>query len=190
MSKDRFVLCDDCLAAYRALRLNPASTYTLNIMPFGSLSWSDEHPDGGERLGRSGPHRTCTSSLVRLASVRTRMWRSEPIPPQSLALWEDARRVLPEWPGFHRLTLSPEQMTSLEACASELDDFMGAVAARFPKVTITSDGSGVAHFRAERTPDPTERHPLLNRIIDIAAKVIAAAVLLYLGIALLRSALG
>jgi hypothetical protein len=43
-------------------------------------------------------------------------------------------------------------MSSLEASEKELEDLMGAIARRFPDVTVTDRGGGVVHFRAERRP--------------------------------------
>ena len=37
-----FALCSECLAKYRALRLDTEARYSLNIMPLGTLVWSDE----------------------------------------------------------------------------------------------------------------------------------------------------
>lgn len=185
----RFVLCPECHEAYRALRLESTSSYSLNVMPLGTLVWPDEHPEGGMPLEREGPHKECRASLIRLANARTLLWRSGSVPEGSMEVWEEARRVLPDWPGFHRLTLSPEQMSSLDGCADELDDFLGAVTARFPNVTITDDGSGVTHFRAQRSLDLPVRHPALNRALDIAARVIGALLILLVGLVVIRGAL-
>jgi hypothetical protein len=104
-------------------------------------------------------------------------------------VWEEARRVIPDWPGFHRLALNPDQLSSLDGCAAELDDVLGTIAARFPYVTITDDGSGVTHFRAQRSVDLSVRHPALNRALDVAARVIGALLILAVSFVIIRGAL-
>lgn len=120
-----FELCPECLANYSSLRPKVDASYVLNVMPLCSLVWPDEHPNGNIV---SGPgHEICRASIIRLAGARTDLWRSGMIPAELQTLWDEARRVMPEWPGFLRLSLDAHQIDSLAGCAEELDDVMGAM---------------------------------------------------------------
>jgi hypothetical protein len=112
--------------------------------------WSDEHPERGAAIGAESGHEGCRVSIIRLAAARTRLWKTGAISEESQELWAQAQRLIPNWPGFLRLSLSPEQHRSLEACAGELDDFLGAVAKDYPQVTVTHKGGGLTEFSARR----------------------------------------
>jgi hypothetical protein len=150
----QFTLCGECQAKYAALRFDPRATYVLNTIPLCSLMWTDEHPDRDFAIWR---HTSCRNSIIRLAAARTQLWRNGAVPEESRGLWEEARRLLPEWPGFDRLVLDVEQMQSLEACVAETEDFMSTAASYFPAVTKTDEGGGVIRFSATRDPSSRNR---------------------------------
>jgi hypothetical protein len=91
---------------------------------------------------------------MRLAGARTQLWRSGSVPEDLRELWDAARRLLPDWPGFRRLSLDPEQMESLDACLEELAGFMQAVQQDYPDATTTDEGGGLRRFTARRTTEP------------------------------------
>jgi hypothetical protein len=91
---------------------------------------------------------------MRLAGARTQLWRSGSVPEDLRELWDAARRLLPGWPGFRRLSLDCEQMGSLDACLEELADFMHAVQQDHPDATTTDEGGGLRRFAARRTTEP------------------------------------
>ena len=153
----RFALCPECQTKYAALRFDPAAVYSLNIMPLNSLIWADEHPDANFVIWCDDSHEHCRTFIIRLVWARTQLWRTGSVPEESHELWEDARRLLPDWPGFRRLSLDRKQMASLDSCVDEMDDFMDAVRARFPNVTTTSEGGGLTTFTATRHPSPAPR---------------------------------
>ena len=147
-----FTLCPDCLAKYDALRYDPECTHTLDIVPLGSLVWPDEHPEEWYRNCCVG----CRETIQRLVSARTSLWREREIPQCYRAFWAEAQQAIPHWPGFQRLTLSDDKMTSLRGCAEEMDDLMSAIHEDFPKVTFTDRGGGLSEFSATRR-EPSRR---------------------------------
>ena len=148
-----FVLCPEGLARYAALRFDPAADYGLCSMPLCSLVWPDEHPGGAVVDDYDGTHQQCRASVLRLAGARTQLWRSGSVPEDLRGLWDAARRLLPDWPGFRRLSLDREQLESLDACVEELADFMQAVQQDYD-VTTTDEGGGLRRFTARRTTEP------------------------------------
>jgi hypothetical protein len=141
-----FTLCPECLDQYAALRHDPAAICSLCPLPLCSLMWADEHP-------KDGPpnHEPCSLSIIRLAGARTGLWKSGEIPEHSRELWAEAQRMMPNWPGFLRLSLNEAQRDSLEACKEELDEFVGAMAKDFPEMTFTDKGGGVIGLTARRS---------------------------------------
>jgi hypothetical protein len=81
------------------------------------------------------------------------------IPTELQTLWDEARHVMPEWPGFLRLSLDAQQMDSLDGCAEELDDVMGAIRKDFPHITTVDEGGGLGSFTARR--DPAVQRPVM-----------------------------
>jgi hypothetical protein len=121
-------------------------------MPFCSLQWPDEHPEDLDHIILDREHHEeCRASIIRLVGARTQLWRAGAIPEDLRELWAEAQRVIPDWPGFKRLSLDEQQLGSLDACAEELDDFIGRVAQDFPQVTFTDKGGGLTEFSAHRS---------------------------------------
>src|SRR5262249_54202586 len=145
-----FALCPECLAQYRALTHDPTCRYSLNFIPFCSLEWPDEHPKDGVIAIPDPNHEECRVSIIRLAAARTWLWRTGAVPEESKELWAEAQRMIPNWPGFLRLSLSQGQRLSLEDCAGELDDLLGAMAKDFPQMTFTDEGGGLTKLTARR----------------------------------------
>jgi hypothetical protein len=147
-----FALCPQCLARYRALRHEPTCSYSLNIMPLCSPVWPDEHPGGGVIPDQDPNHPECRDSIVRLAAARKRLWRTGAIPEESKELWAEAQGLIPDWPGFLRLSLNEDQRLSLEACAQEAHEIVELTAEHYPQMTFTDKGGGVVEFTAQRPP--------------------------------------
>ena len=149
-----FILCPECQAKYGALRFDPTASYSLCSIPLCSLVWPDEHPGGVVVDNSDGTHEQCRASVIRLAGARTQLWRSGSVPEDLRELWDAARRLLPDWPGFRRLSLDRGQMESLDACLEELASFMQAIQHDYPDATTTDEGGGLRRFTARRTTEP------------------------------------
>jgi hypothetical protein len=91
---------------------------------------------------------------MRLVGARTELWRSGSISKNLCELWDAARRLLPDWPGFRRLSLDREQMKSLDACFEELTGFMQALQQEYTDATTTDEGGGLRRFTALRKNEP------------------------------------
>jgi hypothetical protein len=83
-------------------------------------------------------------------AARTELWKTGGVPEESKELWSEAQRLILDWPGFRRLTLSEKQRLSQAECAGELADLLGAIAEDFPQVTLTDKGGGITEFSAKR----------------------------------------
>jgi hypothetical protein len=111
--------------------------------------WCPGRTPGGE-IPSGDAHRTCKGTIIiRLAAARTRLWRTGSLRDEANRPLERSSTPASTLAGFHRLSLSPEELVSLDGCREELDDVMGAVGRRFSHVTVTSH-DGITHFRAGR----------------------------------------
>ncbi len=123
-----FNLCPNCLGRYRTLRLDSACKYVVVPRPFNSLVWPDEHPD---QVGYFNTCCTpCRESIRLLAYARTHRWRYGELPEALVELWNKAQSMIPDWPGFKRLSLNDTQIKDLSTCPEQFDVAMGTVATR------------------------------------------------------------
>jgi hypothetical protein len=107
----QFKLCDDCLEKYRALKYDPQSSFHVPLLPSTPFNIaSDEHP--GEGLKTVNHSKPCRDWICYLLTARDYLWEHGFISEKHKVIWDEARQVIPNWPGFERLTMD---MTSLES---------------------------------------------------------------------------
>ncbi len=147
-----FQLCPECLERYRALRFDAAARWSPCLIPYSSLIWSDEEPPLNERLVEG--HDACKHSLMLLISARKNLWRTGRIAPEWQALWREANELLPNWPGFERLTLSAEELKGLDDCEQEVSDIMEHFRSTSSIFAVDDKGGGVIRFIAYPRPPP------------------------------------
>ena len=140
-------MCDDCLQKYRNLQYDAQCDYVLCPMPFCAITWADEHPAMEEWVA----HDSCRDSIVRLVAVRTELWTTGALPVAREHLWVQARQAIPTWPGFRRLSLTPQQWRAQRGCAEELDEFMAAATADFSEVVVEDLGDGLTKWEASKS---------------------------------------
>lgn len=170
-----FALCPGCLAKYRLLTHDPTCEYTLNVMPFCSLQWSDEHPEDLARIILDREHHeACASSIIRLVGSRTHLWRTGVCPEDRHELWAEAQQAIPDWPGFKRLSLDERQRRSLDSCVEELDDVIGAIAQNYSQITLTDEGGGLTKCTATRNETRTGERDLRDIPADPSADAIGS----------------
>jgi hypothetical protein len=123
-----FTLCSNCHRRYRLLHLDPGCKYDVGPIPFNTMVWPDEHPD------RIGYFMTCCEpcreSIRLLVYARTHMWRYGKLPEALVELWSKAQNMIPDWPGFKRLSLNEKEMRDLSACPEQFDVATATVASR------------------------------------------------------------
>ena len=61
-----------------------------------------------------------------------------------------------------RLSLNQAQRLSLEGCAEELDDLVGAIAEDFPQMMFTDKGGGLTEFSAQRGERGAPHRPAMR----------------------------
>jgi hypothetical protein len=148
----KFTLCPDCLPKYRTLQYDPKAQFGPCLIPFDSIVWADEQIPATERplFG----HDTCLHSLMRLMLARKQLWRTGQIEASLQQIWREAHEILPNWPGFRRLTLTTEELRALDLCEEETAASLDRICGDASVFAVTDKGGGVVSFVA---------HPRLSR---------------------------
>jgi hypothetical protein len=141
-----FALCAECAAGFQALRFDPKAIMHSILMPYGSIVWDDELPPMRQRQFLN--HRECNFSIIRLISLRKQLWLSGSRIEPNDEVWQQARALIPDWPGFRRLSLKREEWEALQFCEEETADLMNDFRQSSKIFSVTDEGGGAASFTA------------------------------------------
>jgi hypothetical protein len=138
------------------LQYDPKAQFGPCLIPFDSIVWADEHMLSKERALPG--HDTCLRSMIRLMLARKQLWRTGQIDESLQQIWREAQEILPDWPGFRRLTLTAEELRALDLCEQEAAGLLDSIRADASVFAVTEKGAGVvsfvAHPRVSRPGDP------------------------------------
>ncbi len=141
-----FKLRPPVLEQYRRLRYKPDAQRQFSMIPFGAYVWEDEHP-GGKCMMPDLDDQS-RDSILRLVAARTALWLHGEIPGDLEQSWEEARKALPNWPGFARLSISEREKDMIGAIRSKMDSFEKSLRADADEFSKSEDGSGVVRVGA------------------------------------------
>ena len=150
-----FTLCAECATQFQALRFDPKAIIHSILMPYGSIVWDDELPPKNERQFLH--HRECNFSMIRLIGLRKQLWLSGRNAEPDSEVWRQARKSIPNWPGFQRLALKREEWEALRFCEEETDDLMTNFRQSSAIFAVTDEGGGAVSFVAHPKPPPAKR---------------------------------
>ena len=116
-----FKLCSPSLERYRALRLERSAKSAVQILPFPTVLWSDEYPKGES----PGPtcHPRCRCTFEQLLLARHEIWMQGNPAWGRKKVWRQAKKALPEWPGFARCETSAELLDAIRSAENQNLDF-------------------------------------------------------------------
>jgi hypothetical protein len=132
---------------YRKLAYKQDAQCEWSIIPLSSLVWEDEHPGGKCTVPEMDEESRI--SVIQLTAARTALWLHGRVPGELQQLWEEAKAVLPEWPGFKRLTLPDEDREAVRRFREELDACEAELFADADEVSRVVDEFGVVHVEAK-----------------------------------------
>jgi hypothetical protein len=135
-----FTLKPEVLEQYRKLRFDPDARRCAIVMPIGTLFWSDEHPDG--RVPRDTESRELMHLLL---LARHQYWEEERVGTELTGLWDEARVVLPDWPGFRRLYLSEDDRRAADEARSSGEAFWDEMTRCADEVEFVETDHGVEY---------------------------------------------
>jgi hypothetical protein len=123
-------------------------------IPLGSIYWEDEMPDDRDLIRFSEEERNI---ILRLFSIRFKIWDDEPLSTEEVSLWEAARSDLGDWALFHRLVLSADDRDAREQAEREVEKGFEAFLGDADQVVLKDKGDGIQEFSAtfDLTKKPT-----------------------------------
>ena len=124
--KARFELCPLSLERYQELRLDQSAERIVAILPLATILWSDEYPKGEIGLPRCHPQ--CGHAFGQLLLARHEIWTQGSPARERKKLWQQARKALPEWPGFARSETSTELRDAIRIAEDQHRDFFQVLA--------------------------------------------------------------
>ena len=114
------MLSDKVIEVLNSLRYRPDAGWHVNIAPFGDIMWNDEFPMK-EQLPSLIEHSEDMTSINNAFCVRIKIWNGEALSAQEQEFWIGLQRLVPNWPLFKRVSLTPEQMRDREEAERQLD---------------------------------------------------------------------
>ena len=81
-------------------------------------------------------------AILQLLAARAQLWRTGAIPEELQAIWDEAKALLPDWPGFRRLSLTEEQARADLAGQSASDQIWEVFQEDEDEVSEEEDGTG------------------------------------------------
>ena len=146
----RFDPPQEILDRYRELVFDPHCEAIPVQIPLASITWPDEHP-GAPLRAMSTLQRPSSRAFIGLVVARQLLWVDGVVPDAYQRLWREATHLLPTWPGFRRLVLSPEERALAEPAFEEAEGFFAAVAENADHVVFDSR-DGLRTFEASFDP--------------------------------------
>ncbi len=148
---------DPLIVAIQGLRFDPNATIRALIQPVATIYWSDEMPKDIELRAFRRPALSFVWSIL---GIRKRLWATGQIDDAHLRHWTTAQAVMPEWPLFRRLTLSPEEVESQQAAEEELGEVFEYLNRNSSDFTHGENTYGMTHLKAtldrERKKNPNK----------------------------------
>ncbi len=168
--KVTFRLCSLALERYRGLRVKRSAKRMVQIIPFPTVVWSDEFPKG--EFGFLRCHPRCRRTLGQLLLARHEIWTQGSPARGHEQFWQQAKKALPEWPGFARCKASTALGEALRSAEDQHVDFFKVLAEWGDSVQISP-----TKFTATKNCETPPSLSGLNRsvpeycLIDVACSI-------------------
>jgi len=111
------MLSEKAAVALEALKYRSDADWEVNILPFGSIYWSDEMPAIAEIAVLPDD----TSTIFAMFGMRLTLWDGEALSARDQELWDAVQRRVPNWALFRRLSLSNEQRFAREKAEQQVE---------------------------------------------------------------------
>jgi hypothetical protein len=129
------VLSDIAVDLFSTLTYRPDAAWEVNLIPFGSVYWKDEMPEIREFVFKIPENDR--EQLLRMFSIRLKLWDDEPLSDDEQQLWDSIRAQLPNWALFQRLKLNLEDMRAREEAERQVYQ-EGEASADDPEGTVNN----------------------------------------------------
>jgi hypothetical protein len=97
-------------------RYQPDAEWEVNILPFGSIFWTDEMPAITDLFDRPDD----MAVIQAMFGIRLKIWDGVALDAQDQQLWDSVKRQVP-WALFERLILTDEQRLAREKAERQVE---------------------------------------------------------------------
>ena len=137
-------LTDAVIALVNQLRMRPDATRRVSILPLGSIFWEDEWPEYAKFVALSDEEK---ESILRLYSLRRKIWDGAELPAEDALFWETAQAEAPDWALFHRLWLSDADREYRKKAEGECDKAFEMLCSEADECEVADKSHGLQEFR-------------------------------------------
>jgi hypothetical protein len=113
------------------------------MIPMGGIYWADEIPDFHALMDVPKSDRDL---IFRLFSIRFKLWAGDVLSADDQSYWDTARRLVPEYPVFHRAEISDDDRAAQTDAERDAMDGFEALLGDADELTVNDDGSFSATF--------------------------------------------
>jgi hypothetical protein len=112
------MLSEQAVALLERLPYRHDAEWQVNILPFGSIYWTDEMPSLHDLVDKLGD----MLIIHAMFGIRLKLWDGEALDAQDQRLWDGVKGQVPNWALFHRLNLNDEQKQARKKAERQVEE--------------------------------------------------------------------
>jgi len=113
------------------------------MIPMGGIYWADEIPNFRELMDVPKSDRDL---ILRLFSIRFKLWAGADLTDDDRSYWDDAQKRIPDYPVFHRVSISADDRAAQAAAEEDAIAGFEAIFGDADGLTVNGDGGFSATF--------------------------------------------
>ena len=114
--KPQKMLSEKAIVLLTALSYRGDAKWEVNILPFGSIYWTDEMPSF-DLLDKPDD----MFIIHAMFGIRLKLWDGEVLSAQDQQLWDAVKGQVPQWALFRRISLNNEQQQAREEAERQVE---------------------------------------------------------------------
>src|SRR6266700_3466373 len=112
------MLSEKAVALLADLPYRPNAEWQVNILPFGSIYWTDEMPSIDALLAKPDDMLIITTMF----GISMKLWDGEALNAQDQRFWDAVKDQVPHWALFRRLNLNDEQKQARREAERQVEE--------------------------------------------------------------------
>ena len=149
------MLSENTVALLSSLTYRPDAERMCSLTDLGGIFWQDELPKDARLYDLLEQERL---SVYRLFLIRYRLWYGKVLSAEERCFWDAARKQVPEYALFRRLTVSADDMEAQREAEVISNDFLRVLSEEADEIEITGVESGIemvsARFDLTKDQEP------------------------------------
>lgn len=111
------MLSNEVVALIAAMPFDPDAAWEVNLLPFGSIYWTDEMPSVRDLFDKPSD----MAVISAMFGIRLKIWDGDQLSADDQRMWEIVKKQVPHWALFRRLSLSDEQRIAREKAERQVE---------------------------------------------------------------------